>query len=124
MGEKKIVSLIYVGFSVVIWLLFSEVFERLATYMGVLDDSSLQGILLKIAPVVLAVISYFILWRVKSFTNYMSGVVAETKKVVWSTMKETSSATIVVVIAVILVGVALGVFDWFSSLVVGWLVGL
>lgn len=124
MGEKKIVSLIYVGFSIVIWLLFSEVFERLATYIGVLDDSSLQGILLKIAPVVMAVISYFILWRVKSFTNYITGVVSESKKVVWSTMKETSAATIVVVIAVIIVGVALGVFDWFSSIVVGWLVGL
>ncbi len=124
MSEKKTVSLIYIAFSFVIWLLFSEIFERLATYIGILDDTSWQGLLIKFAPVVIAVLFYFIFWRMHTFTNYMNGVVVETKKVIWSTMKETSSATIVVVIAVIIVGILLGIFDWFSSLVVAWLVGL
>ena len=49
---------------------------------------------------------------------------AELKKVVWPTKKQVLQNTVVVLIAVLVVGAFIWIFDAISNLVVQWLIGL
>ena len=48
----------------------------------------------------------------------------EMKKVVWPTKKQVLQNTVVVLIAVLVVGAFIWIFDAISNLVVQWLIGL
>ncbi len=60
---------------------------------------------------VLALLITFVLWKSKKVFSFVSECVDELQKVSWPTWKETMSATLVVICAVIVVSIVLGVFD-------------
>jgi preprotein translocase subunit SecE len=59
------------------------------------------------------------LWRHKNTFTKATEITMELKKVTWPTRKETSAATVVVIITVIIASIFLGVFDLIWSWATG-----
>jgi preprotein translocase subunit SecE len=66
-----------------------------------------------------ATIGTFVLWRKKDTFAKATDIVAELSKVTWPTRKETSAATIVVIVTVIISSIFLGLFDMVWSWATG-----
>jgi preprotein translocase subunit SecE len=64
----------------------------------------------------------FVAWRNERAFSYLSEVAAELKKVSWPSKKETYTATMVVIITVLVASAILGVFDAFWSWATGKLI--
>jgi preprotein translocase subunit SecE len=58
-------------------------------------------------------ILFFILYRNDKANQFMNEVMLELSRVTWPTTKETSSATFVVIIMVLISGMLLGLLDYF-----------
>ena len=61
--------------------------------------------------IALAAIISFVAWRHKNTFTKAVEITMELKKVTWPTRKETSAATIVVIVTVIIASIFLGIFD-------------
>lgn len=59
----------------------------------------------------------------RRFLSFLQEALIELRKVVWPTKQETMQTTLVVVVAVILVGIVLFIIDWLLALVVRILMG-
>jgi len=70
-----------------------------------------------------AMIATLLVWRHRPTQQSASETVAELRKVTWPTRKETSQATVVVIITVIIVAIFLQIFDAFWSRVTGYILG-
>jgi preprotein translocase SecE subunit len=69
-------------------------------------------LIVQIGSVVCAGILFFILYRNDTANQFMNEVMLELSRVTWPTTKETTSATIVVIIMVLISGMALGLMDY------------
>jgi preprotein translocase subunit SecE len=112
---KKWLALVYLIFAMTAWYLSTAFIKWVANYFMLMEKYSWSGLLIYGLPLVLGIIVYVLCYRLEQVNVYMSEVVAEIKKVVWPTRKETWAATIVVLIAVLISGAMLGVFDWLSA---------
>jgi preprotein translocase subunit SecE len=57
-------------------------------------------------------IVFFVLYRNEQANQFMNEVVTELARVTWPTQKETSNATIIVLVAVVVSGMVLGLLDY------------
>ena len=64
---------------------------------------------------------FLILWRNHDANQFMNEVITELSRVTWPTQKETSSATFIVLIMVLISGVILGFLDYCWTMLVKWL---
>ncbi len=55
---------------------------------------------------------FLILWRNQQANQFMNEVMVELSRVTWPTQKETSSATVVVIVMVLISGAVLGFLDY------------
>jgi preprotein translocase subunit SecE len=78
-------------------------------------------ILIRVASVAVGAILFFVLYRHDQTNQFVNEVVVELSRVTWPTQKETTSATIVVMIMVIVSGIALGLLDYFWTMVLKWI---
>ena len=69
-------------------------------------------LIVQIGSVVLGGILFFILYNNDRANQFMNEVVLELSRVTWPTQKETSSATFVVIIMVLISGMVLGLLDY------------
>ena len=93
--------------------------DRVMTYMDVYVRSTILQVVINLIPILAGVASAYITYRIEKVRNYLLEVIAEVKKVVWPNKKETWGATVVVIIAVIISGIVLGIFDWLAGLLLG-----
>ncbi len=63
---------------------------------------------------------FFILYKNDQANQFMNEVVAELSRVTWPTQKETTSATVVVLIMVIISGMILGLMDYLLTTLLKW----
>ncbi len=70
----------------------------------------------------IAVVVYVVLNRHKKVNDFMNEVILELSRVTWPTQKDTSSATVVVVIMVIISGMFLGFLDYVWTQVIRWII--
>jgi preprotein translocase subunit SecE len=74
-----------------------------------------------IIGIALGVVIALLAWRNQNLFNRASEITTELKKVTWPTRKETSAATMVVIVTVIISAILLSVFDviwsWATSLI-------
>lgn len=64
---------------------------------------------------------FFLLYRSEQANQFMNEVMVELSRVTWPTQKETSSATAVVIIMVIISGIVLGILDYVWVAVLKWI---
>ena len=69
-------------------------------------------LIVQIGSVVCAGLLFLILYRNDKANQFMNEVMLELSRVTWPTTKETSSATFVVIIMVLISGMALGLMDY------------
>jgi preprotein translocase subunit SecE len=90
--------------------------DRVMSYMDIYVRSTALQVAISIFPILVGAASAYITYRIEKVKNYILEVIAEVKKVVWPNKKETWGATVVVIIAVIISGIVLGIFDWMAGL--------
>jgi preprotein translocase subunit SecE len=90
--------------------------DRVMTYMDIYVRNISLQVVINLLPILVAGAAAYITYRTEKIKNYLLEVIAEVKKVVWPNKKETWGATVVVIIAVIISGIVLGLFDWLSGL--------
>lgn len=67
------------------------------------------------APVIAGVLCFFYLFFSKKVRTWAQEVIVEISKVVWPSKKDTTAMTIFVCFFMILSGILLGIFDFFSG---------
>lgn len=78
-----------------------------------------KGVYVDAIGIFLATVVTLIAWRNKNLFAKATDITMELKKVTWPTRKETSAATIVVIVTVIIASIFLGVFDLIWSWATG-----
>jgi len=121
---KKILSIVFIVFSLLIWRISYVALNNFAGYFQLYEKYSWMSLAINVLPVLIAVVTYYLCYRIEQVKVYMTDVVSEVKKVVWPTKKETWGATLVVLIAVIISALVLGFFDWGFGMLFKWILSL
>lgn len=116
---KKILLIVFIAVSVLVWFIFNSFLNNLFGYFQLLERYSWLHALINVSSLLIGVATIVVLYKVKIIYNYIFDVISEIKKVTWPNKKETWSATLVVIIAVLIAGLVLGVFDWISASLLG-----
>jgi len=108
---QKWVTVSYVAMAVLVGFLASALSWKLAAVYDL--ETRIRNIDLVVRGVSLlaGLIVFFVLARHKQATQFMNEVMIELSRVSWPTQKETSSATFIVIVMVIISGIFLGLLD-------------
>ena len=74
------------------------------------------------APIIFGLVFFIYVNLSKKIRDWAKDVIAEVSKVVWPSRKDTTAMTIVVCFFMILSGIVLGIFDFFSSQVIQFII--
>ncbi len=121
--NKKIITVSFVVLGVLAGFVVDVLIEALSASWGFLARFYAQDIVAHGIPVGIGVITFLVLHLNKKILGWAEEVVVEIKKVVWPSRQQTAASTIAVCFVLILSGILLGVFDYLSSHVIGYLVG-
>ena len=69
-------------------------------------------LIIRVGSIGLAAVLFFVFYKNRLINGFMNEVADELAKVTWPTQKETTSATIIVIIMVMISGVVLGLLDY------------
>ena len=115
MGHVKWVHMMFVIGGLLLAYLLTQTVEWVWGYFAKPKDLYVISI-----GAVVAAIASVIAWRNKNLFGKASDIMQELSKVTWPTRKETSAATVVVIITTIIFSFFLGVFD----LIWSWATGI
>lgn len=118
-NTKKILSLVFIVASLLIWFIFQTFLSNIFGYLQWLERYEWLHLAINISSILIGLLALLGFYKIKIVYDYVFEVVSEVKKVSWPNKKETWSATFVVVVAVIIAGLVLGVFDWISASLLG-----
>src|SRR5436309_55951 len=110
---QRYVNLSYLAVSVLVAFVSLMVLMKIADTYDL--ESKVKSIeyVIRIASVALGFVIFAVLYKNSKVNTYMNEVAAELMtKVSWPTVRETWSATFIVIITVVLSGIMLGVFDF------------
>lgn len=79
-------------------------------------------LLLRGFSVLAGLVLFIALYRSEQATQFMTEVVVELSRVTWPTRKETSAATVLVVIMVVISGLFLGLLDYLWTVLLRWVI--
>jgi preprotein translocase SecE subunit len=119
---QKWVNLSYLALAILLgYVIFSLGGKVVGTYdleARVRDiDLILRGV-----SVAVAALLFVILWRNDDANQFMNEVMVELSRVTWPSHKETTSATTVVIVMVLISGLALGLLDYIWTTFLKWIV--
>jgi preprotein translocase SecE subunit len=77
-------------------------------------------LMVRIGSIAISAGLFGILYRNARTTQFMNEVMVELSRVTWPTQKETSSATVVVIVMVIISGMILGLLDYTWTQLLRW----
>lgn len=120
--NQKWVNITFLAFSILIGYI---VFAALFKLAGVYDfEAKVKNIdlVIRLVSMGLGAVLFLGLYKNESANQFMHEVVTELTRVTWPTNNETMSATVVVVIMVLVTGLLLGLLDKFWTLVIQWII--
>jgi preprotein translocase subunit SecE len=109
---QKWVNLSYLVLAVLAGYIVSTLGVRIAATYDLETKVRNIDLIVRIASVAAGAILFFILYRHERANQFMNEVMVELSRVSWPTQKETSNATIVVIVMVLISGVILGLLDY------------
>ena len=115
MGSNKIVHLMFAVGALLATFLLSKAGDWVWSYFSKPNDLLVNGVALLVA-VSAAVVAY----RNERVFAAATEVTRELEKVTWPSRKETSAATIVVIVTVAIAAVVLSTFDFIWMKLSGW----
>ncbi len=118
MGERKYVQLMFIVGGMILAYVLVMSTDWVWGYFQKPPQLYVNGV-----GIGMAMIATFMVWRHRSTQQSASETVSELRKVTWPTRKETSQATVVVIITVIIAAIFLQIFDAIWSRVTGYILG-
>ena len=118
--HQKWVNLCYLAAAAVVGYV---VFTFSSGLVGAYDlESRVRSIdlVVRLLSIVVGAILFFVLYKNDNSNQFMNEVVVELTRVTWPTQKETSSATMIVMIMVLISGMILGLLDYVWTRVIQW----
>jgi len=118
--HQKWVNLSYLALSALIGYV---VFSLLLRIVGSYDlEARIRNInlMVQIGSVLLAGLLFVILFRNDKVNQFMNEVVLELSRVTWPSAKDTGSATVVVIVMVVISGMILGLLDYCWTQLLKW----
>lgn len=115
MGANRWVHLMFAAGGLVLSFLLVRLTEWIWSYFG-----KPQALITDAAGIIVGFLVAFLAWRHQETFTKAQEITLELKKVTWPTRKETSAATMVVIVTVVISAILLGVFDVIWS----WATGL
>ena len=100
----------------IVWYSFKVATDYFVGYFDLAIRYPWLHVVQNVFPVLLGLTTSYLIYRIQKIRDYLLEVISEVKKVVWPSRKETWGATVIVIIAVLISGVVLGIFDWLAGL--------
>lgn len=123
-SNKKIVTMSFLVFGALAAYIVSSVIKILEASVSFFARLSTNDMFTHGLPVAVG-IALFVYLQFNSKTNqWGQDVVAEIRKMVWRTGKDTVAVTVAVCIMVLISGVVLGLLDYLSSKLINYLISL
>jgi len=116
MGSNKIVHLMFAVGALLAAFLLSKAGDWVWSYFAKPNDLVINGVAVLVAATA-AVVAY----KNERVFAAAAEVTRELEKVTWPTRKETSAATIVVIVTVAIAALVLTAFDYVWSLIANWI---
>ena len=79
-------------------------------------------LVIRIASIVVGGLAFLLLFRNEKANTFMNEVVLELSRVTWPTQKETTNATIITIVMVLISGMVLGLLDYVWTKLLQWIV--
>jgi len=115
--HQKWVNISYLALAILVgYIVFSGGMKISGTYDLEARVRNIE-LLMRILSIVCGALLFLFLYKHEKSNQFMNEVVVELSRVTWPTQKETTSATIVVIIFVIISGLVLGLFDYIWTVV-------
>ena len=118
MGERKYVQLMFLVGGMLLAYILVQSTDWVWGYFEKPERLKVNTV-----GIVVAFIATYLVWRHRPTQQSAAETVAELRKVTWPTRKETSQATIVVIITTMIAAGFLQVFDLIWSRVTGYILG-
>lgn len=118
--NQKWVNLSYLALAALLGFLVSAF---MAKVVGIYDlEARVRNIdlIVRGLSVLAGAILFFALWRNEKVNQFMNEVVVELSRVTWPTQKETTSATMIVIVMVVVSGMILGLLDYLWTTLLKW----
>jgi preprotein translocase subunit SecE len=109
---QKWVNLSYVAAAILVGYIVYVATQKVTALYDVEVRIRNIDLFIRLLSLVAGGIVFFVLSRHKEVNKFMNEVVVELSRVTWPTQKETSSATFIVIIMVLISGVVLGFLDY------------
>jgi preprotein translocase subunit SecE len=116
MGSNKIVHLMFAVGALLAAFLLSKAGDWVWSYFAKPNDLVINGVALLVAAG-----GALVAYRNERVFAAATEVTRELEKVTWPTRKETSAATVVVIVTVAIAALVLTAFDYVWSLIANWI---
>lgn len=119
--NQKWVTGSFIAFAVLIaYLLFAALFKLSGVYDFETKVKNFE-LVVRLVSIGSGILLFLGLYRSDTANQFMHEVVTELSRVTWPTVKETYSATFIVIVMVLISGLILGLLDKFWTLVIQWI---
>jgi preprotein translocase SecE subunit len=120
--QQKWVTLSYLAVAALLSFVALQLGQKLVGAYDLEAKVRNAEMILRVVSIVAGALLFFGLYRSEQATQFVSEVVVELSRVTWPTQKETSAATILVIIMVLISGLFLGFLDYLWTVVLKWII--
>lgn len=122
--NSKIMTIAFVAMGFLLALVVQVLFENLSVSFAVIARLHNNETLQHAVPIGVGLLTFALLQFNAKIRTWADECIAEVRKVVWPSRKDTIAMTMVCCVMVVFVGVALGVFDFASQHIIKTFVNL
>ena len=115
---QKWVNLSYLAVAALVGFIFFTLAHKIIGAYDLEARVSNIDVMVRVLSVVIGAVLFFILFRHEQAYQFMNEVVAELDKVTWPTQKDTTSATFIVIVMVLISGAVLGLLDYIWTMLI------
>ena len=117
---QKWVTLSYLATSILLGYILFSLSGNLVGFYDLETRFKSIDLILRGVSIAAGLILFLVLYRSEQVNQFMHEVMAELFRVTWPTQKDTRSATVVVIIMVVISGLILGLLDYFWIQLLRW----
>jgi preprotein translocase subunit SecE len=120
--QQKWVTLSYLAVAALLSFVALQLGQKLVGAYDLEAKVRNAEMILRMVSILLGAVLFFVLYRSEPATQFVSEVVVELSRVTWPNQKETRSATLLVIIMVLISGLFLGFLDYLWTVVLKWVI--
>lgn len=120
--QQKWVNLSYLALAVLVSFVVFSLGQKISSTWDMEARVKNLELILRGVSLILGALVFWVLSRNEDVSQFVNEVVVELSRVTWPTQKETSSATIVVIVMVLISGMILGFLDYVWTTALHWII--